>query len=837
MEEQGQQQGYGPTSTGRPVAIQPYGHPTTMEVETNPLPALGDHQPMQSPPRVTVQQTQVQIEGFDIANATALVPNTAVATGSPTKENLRSQVAYLQNQIEQTRNYAQLYNDEQKKHLLEEAQGALASQRAEFLNASERYEQEARDIARYESASAANQTETQLHTKFRQRMVLAEGDLSQQRQEEMAVVSRFTNALRNSEEEVQKMNTVMQQQQEGLTSAHSKKIARIEQSAENHYQQLQQVQLRTEGKARQEAEAVAEEKAKAEAMLRQATSSSTSSQYLAEELLQSQRGVTHLHNELLQERQGTAQLRADFDENFQQLQGLTAALQASEADKEYERVKQARAKHDQEQVVDRLQHRIQAMQDQMEDSIQAAVAQAILARGDLKPSTLPTTTSSSSLPAKTQRFDISGKPPPPQQYPHIPPLHGIPPRETAGFTPAARMKEADKVELDSIPTVPKFRSWKAHLRKAIAGASGRPNDAFIWICEIDEAATMEELGNSGDFETLDAKLADAFGRILHGELGRQIQIMEDKVAKTTKQMLKGRQIAWIVFERFKLNEEHGYVLDFEDLFNLELKNNNTRAFLNDWEQVYIGLKEIPPESVLESLFRRQVEKTDDLKELLALYNQDVTQRGESRSYAKLKTMVENHLEQKRRSKNRDDMRPGRAKTLASAGGDLQRKSKQGECRTFVKTGNCPRGEDCPWDHPSDVNPRGRSPKRGNSPKGKGGGKTPKRGNTPKQGNSPRPRSPSRGSDQSDKPPPCKFYLQGKCSKGKGCTDWHSPLCRFHKGGNCTKGKDCIFLHVKPASPADVQPATPTPSPPNTPRKNKKDKKNKDKTGVAVEPFV
>ena len=67
---------------------------------------------------------------------------------------------------------------------------------------------------------------------------------------------------------------------------------RIEQSAENHYQQLQQVQLRTEGIARQEAEAVAEEKAKAEAMLRQATSSSTSSQYLAEELIQSQTEYT-----------------------------------------------------------------------------------------------------------------------------------------------------------------------------------------------------------------------------------------------------------------------------------------------------------------------------------------------------------------------------------------------------------------------------------------------------------------------------------------------------------------------------------------------------------------
>ena len=559
-------------------------------------------------------------------------------------------------------------------------------------------------------------------------------------------------------------------------------------------------------------------------MLRQATSSSTSSQYLAEELLQSQRGVTHLHNELCQERQGTAQLRADFDKNNQQLQGLTAALQESEAEKEYERLRQARAKSEQEKVVDSLQHRIQAMQDKMEESIRAAVAQAVLAKGDLKPNTLPTTTSGSSLPAETpKRFDISGD-------------SGIPPRETAGFTPSttpsARMKESDKVELDAIPTVPKFRSWKAHLRKAVAGASGRPNDAFIWICEIDEAATMEELGNSGDFETLDAKLADAFGRILHGELGRQIQIMEDKVAKTQKQMLKGRQIAWFVFERFKLNEEHGYVLDFEDLFNLELKNSNTRAFLNDWEQVYIGLKEIPPESVLESLFRRQVEKTDDLKELLALYNQDVTQRGEPRSYTKLKGMVETHLEQKRRSKNRDDMRPGRAKSLASAGGDPQRKSKTGECKAFVKYGNCPRGEDCPWDHPKDVKPRGRSPG------GKGGGKKGKRGKTPKGG-----RSPSKGrspSNQSERPPPCKFYLQGKCSKGQGCTEWHSPLCRFHKGGNCHKGKDCTFLHVKPASPADAKPATPPPSPPNIPRKNKKNKKNKDKTvsqSVAVDPFA
>ena len=103
QEGHGQSAGYGPARAGRPVEMVPYDHS-----------AMGDHTHQQNVPSVTVQQTQMQIAGLDLANAMTMIPNSSVAAGSPTKEALRSEVACLLNQIDQVKIYAQTYNDEQK---------------------------------------------------------------------------------------------------------------------------------------------------------------------------------------------------------------------------------------------------------------------------------------------------------------------------------------------------------------------------------------------------------------------------------------------------------------------------------------------------------------------------------------------------------------------------------------------------------------------------------------------------------------------------------------------------------------------------------------------------
>ena len=48
-----------------------------------------------------------------------------------------------------------------------------------------------------------------------------------------------------------------------------------------------------------------------------------------------------------------------------------------------------------------------------------------------------------------------------------------------------RSKEAGSVRIDHLPNVAGFRRWKIHVRKEVAGGSGRPEEAFPWICEVD----------------------------------------------------------------------------------------------------------------------------------------------------------------------------------------------------------------------------------------------------------------------------------------------------------------------------------------------------------------
>ena len=161
-------EGYGPVSSGRPAALMPDGF-QPMEIvpslsssqnamgdHQHQVTAMGDHQPQIPGPHVTLQQIQVQIAGLPVPDAMALVPAQvhAAAAESPEKAALRSEVAYLQNLIQQQQTYAETVWNEQREHLTKEAEAALLSQREGFITTSSRYETEARDVAAVESAQA-----------------------------------------------------------------------------------------------------------------------------------------------------------------------------------------------------------------------------------------------------------------------------------------------------------------------------------------------------------------------------------------------------------------------------------------------------------------------------------------------------------------------------------------------------------------------------------------------------------------------------------------------------------------------------------------------------------
>ena len=123
-------------------------------------------------------------------------------------------------------------------------------------------------------------------------------------------------------------------------------------------------------------------------------------------------------------------------------------------------------------------------------------------------------------------------------------------------------------------------------------------------------------------------------------------------------------------------------MDFEDILAVELKGDNVRGYLNDWEATLNSVKEVPSEIILESLVRRQLEKSTQLSLMMQLYNQDVTQRGEPRSYAKLIQMAKIHLKQQRLERNRNEMmgrgRDRRSVTPAHGGKKDKKKDKHGQ---------------------------------------------------------------------------------------------------------------------------------------------------------------
>ena len=160
-----------------------------------------------------------------------------------------------------------------------------------------------------------------------------------------------------------------------------------------------------------------------------------------------------------------------------------------------------------------------------------------------------------------------------------------------------------------------------------------------------------------------------------------------------------------------------------------------QQFENDWNNMVLNVRTLPEEAFLESLFRKQLEKSEQLKTVMALYQQDYTQRGEKKSYQKLRDILRVHLEKKLLDKNKNawtNNLDGKAFAGNKGGGKKNGQpsdnARTGDCRQWRNEGTCSRGSTCPWKASHTEEKKGgraRSPSanRGKGTKGKGKGRS------------------------------------------------------------------------------------------------------------------
>ena len=124
--------------------------------------------------------------------------------------------------------------------------------------------------------------------------------------------------------------------------------------------------------------------------------------------------------------------------------------------------------------------------------------------------------------------------------------------------------------------------------------SGRGKDGWNWLdrvrqpdCKLEELATDED----DVFANVDFKLNSSLSSILHGELGRRVRLKVREAAKK-KEPLSGRQILWLLYREYDVDQECLVVYNYEDIHKVVLKGSNPtekeqnlEKFQTDWETI------------------------------------------------------------------------------------------------------------------------------------------------------------------------------------------------------------------------------------------------------------
>ena len=71
-----------------------------------------------------------------------------------------------------------------------------------------------------------------------------------------------------------------------------------------------------------------------------------------------------------------------------------------------------------------------------------------------------------------------------------------------------------------------------------------------------------------NFEVLDARIASALNRIIHNSHFKRRISLEERKAQKQDRFLRGRQIAYLIYDYFRVTGVHDSVENFADLFTI-----------------------------------------------------------------------------------------------------------------------------------------------------------------------------------------------------------------------------------------------------------------------------
>ena len=204
-------------------------------------------------------------------------------------------------------------------------------------------------------------------------------------------------------------------------------------------------------------------------------------------------------------------------------------------------------------------------------------------------------------------------------------------------------QQISELQSDKFPIPQSFLVWKIRFKNQVATCSDFPSDAMLWIKEVEMVDSLEELKSSRsvlgknfpNFEMLDAKIASALNKIIQNSQFKKNVSLVEKRAQKEDRFLRGRQIAFMIYDYFRVTGAHDTVLDFADLFSVTLHDDNIQEFDRRWNEVLLSMSIIPSDDILESLYKLKIRESAQLKTVLELYDMEIHQKMSMPNYQKI----------------------------------------------------------------------------------------------------------------------------------------------------------------------------------------------------------
>ena len=329
-----------------------------------------------------------------------------------------------------------------------------------------------------------------------------------------------------------------------------------------------------------------------------------------------------------------------------------------------------------------------------------------------------------------------------------------------------------------------------------------------WTKEVEMVDSVDDLRSSSsirgismpNFEVLDARIASALNKIIHNSHFKRRISLEEQKAQKQDSFLRGRQIAYLIYDYFRVTGIHDSVENYAHLFTISLRNDDIQEFDSKWDGILLSMTKIPPDDILEWLYKLRIRESEKLKTVLEL----LWPGDSSEEVRTWLSQIEDLGEKKYRAKSTNQILRRTPWSRIREQNSVDR--ILGVCWQWETNGQCVKGDNCSFRH--DMNKRWKVTPSNPSP------------NSFMQQNdrkSSRTRSP-RGRSHSGRMSrwPCKGYIRGTCNNWF-CEKWHPPECLFYKTkSGCRFGEKCSHAHRQ----VDEQPT-------------KRSKKNDDKSAVAL----